>query len=290
MATSLAKLRARAKKLRIPATQIRSAGRDELESMIEDAEEYENGKPRKKVVRKKASRKGVVRKAVRKSATKSAPAKSTKARKGTAKRQTTRKTATRKTTKASGNSNGYQAKGGRNVLEDVDYSPHEDWNPRPGSAPDRIIRAMRKFRGNREKVYEFLLPDIDDFVKPKRADGSKWEKGDVGTNTRRGMLKYRIARTAWQFAVQTDQHDKATNRVEYGTGGTGAGIYKPNKRRATPQKATRGPGRPRKAQTKARATPKRTTAQKPAQRRAVRKTSVKATSRKSAARKPVRRR
>jgi hypothetical protein len=289
MATALQTLRAKAKRLGVPSGAIRSADRDELETLIEDAEES-NGRPTKKAARravKKVTRRPVRKATGRKSATKSVPAKSRKS--GTAKRQTTRT----RTTAKKASTNGYQAKGGRNMLEDVDFSPHEDWNPRPGSAPDRIIKALRKFRGNRAKVFDFLVGDIGDFVPTRRADGSAWEKGD-GPNSRKGMLRYRISRTAWQFAMQTGQHEAATNRVEYGTGGTGAGIWKRQKAKAT-QKATgatqkRGRGRPKGSTTKKRTTTQkatqsrtRATARKPQARRAVRKSTTTRTTKRTAA-------
>jgi uncharacterized low-complexity protein len=46
------------------------------------------------------------------------------------------------------------------------------------------------------------------------------------------MLRYRISRTLFDFAVQTGQHEVAKNRVQYGTGGTGQGVWKPAKRQA----------------------------------------------------------
>ena len=86
------------------------------------------------------------------------------------------------------------------------------------------------------------------------------------------MLAYRIARTAWDFALKTGQHEKAENRVEYGTGGTGAGVWKPAKKatakartatKAAPKKAAKG----RNSRPAARkAAPKKTTTR----RRAVR--------------------
>lgn len=291
MATPLAKLREQAKRLGITASQIRSADRDELEGLIEDAQAPR--KPRKKAVAKKSTRtatrrtttarKPAGRKPARKSATKSVPAKSAR---GTAKRQTTRRAAT----KATGNSNGYKAKGGRNLLDGVDYSETEGWNPRPGTAPDRIVKALRKFRGNREKVFDFLVDDIGDFVKPKKSDGSAWVKGD-GPGTRKGMLRYRISRTAWQFALATGQHETASNRVEYGTGGTGTGTFKRAKSRTkasttkTARKSTRKPaGRQRAAQSRTGAKRGRPAkAQTTTRRRAVRKTATRTTGRRAAA-------
>jgi hypothetical protein len=264
MATALQKLRQKAKELGVSSSAIRSANRDELEQLVADA-----GKPAKKKLAKKATAKKPARKPVRKaaaskptrSAKKSAPAKSRKS--GTAKRQTAQKSKASSTSK-------YEAKGGRNTLDGVDFSDTEGWNPRPGSAPDRIVKALRKFRGNRAKVFDFLVDDIGDFVPTKRSDGSAWEKGD-GPNSRKGMLRYRISRTAWQFAVQTGQHESSTNRVEYGTGGTGTGTFKRAKagRKATTKAATtRKPTRKSTAKSSA---------------RTVRKATAKGTQRKTAA-------
>lgn len=261
MAVALQKLREQAKKLGVSSKEIRQADRDELESLIADAK---NGSGSKKVA-KKAVKKAVAKKRTvkRTVAKKSAPAKSTKA-KGTAKRQTTRKA----TAKKSNSTSGYQAKGGRNTLDSVDYGETDGWNPRPGTAPDRIVKALKKFKGNRQKVYEFLLPDIGDFVKTKKRDGSAWEKGE-GQGSRKGMLKYRISRTAWQFALQTGQHESSTNRVTYGTGGTGAGVFKRAGRKSaaaktTTRKATRKAAKPAARKVKV-------ATRKPAARKAVRK-------------------
>jgi hypothetical protein len=244
MAT-LKALKARAAKLKIPNSKIRGADEDELLEMISDAES--NGKPKRAVkksavkVMKKTAKKSSVKKSASK---KSAPAKSRGASK--AKRQTTKK--------AKATSNGYVPKGGRNVLDEIDWSDDEGWNARKGSAPDRILRSLRKFRGNRTKVFDALLPDIGDFVKPKRANGVKFTKAE-----RENMLKYRIARTAWDFAIKTGQHEKAKNRVEYGTGGTGDGSFKKAKKgtaKKAAQKASkpsRKRGRPKGSTTKAKA-------------------------------------
>lgn len=198
MAT-LAVLRKQAKAKGIPASEIKAA--TTASALAEVIKTF--GKPAKKsgAVKKSA--------AVKKSSgRKSAPAKS-KRTTGTAKRPTAAK------------SNGYVAKGGRNVLDSVDYNETDGWNARPGSAPDRIVKALKKFRGNRDKVFDFLADDIWDFVGKKMRDGSKRTKADAEK-----MLRYRIARTEWDFAMRTGQHSKATNRVEYGTGGTGEGTFK----------------------------------------------------------------
>jgi hypothetical protein len=236
----LDKLRKQAKKLGVPTKEIRVASREELESLI--AEHSDNGGTRKKTKARKAVRKAVAKKKV---AAKSAPA--TKSRKsGKAKRQTTRKSEST-----------YEAKGARNTLDGVDYSETEGWNPRPGSTADRIVKLLKKYKGNRDKVYDALLSDIGDFVKPKRADGSAWVKGD-GPGSRKAMLRYRISRTAWQFALNTGQHEIAGNRVEYGTGGTGEGVFK-RKSRKGGRKTTTATRKPQKAARKSKGTTRRRT-------------------------------
>lgn len=176
--------------------------------------------------------------------------KSAVAKKKSGNSKTAKKTSTKKTTaKKSGNvkkstttkSNGYVAKGGRNTLDGVDYTETEGWNPREGSAPDRIVKALRRFKGNRSKVFDFLASDVWDFVGKKMADGSKRSKPDA-----EAMLRYRISRTAWDFALRTGQHEAAANRVEYGTGGTGEGVFKRRKsgsaKKATAKKSSKKSG------------------------------------------------
>ena len=55
------------------------------------------------------------------------------------------------------------------------------------------------------------------------------------------MLRYRISRTAFDFAVRTGQHEPSDNRVEYGTGGTGNGTFKHAKAKKSAPKASSKP-------------------------------------------------
>ena len=210
MAT-LAELRKEAKGMGIPATAIRGAeNARELQKII-DSHGSGNSKP---VAKKKgAVKKSAVAKkksgAVKKSATvkkSSASSKKSPAKSTTAKRTSA--------AKRDGDS-------GRHLLDSVNYSNTDGWNPRKGSAPDRIVNALRKFKGNRSKVFDFLKGDVWDFAGKKKRDGSKRTKAEA-----EAMLVYRIARTDWDFALRTGQHEKSENRVEYGTGGTGAGTFK----------------------------------------------------------------
>lgn len=266
----LADLRKKAKSLGIPAAEIRSASTvSELQELIDSyskpkARKKSGGRPAKKSTIKPTGRK---RGRPKGSTTRSKPARKSKpapARsRGKAKRQTTARSAS---------PSAYVPKGGRNLLDRVDYSKTDGWNPRDGSAPDRIVKALRKFKGNREKVFDLLVKDLWDFVGRKKANGTKRTKAEA-----EDYLHYRIARTDWDFAVRTGQHDIAENRVEYGTGGTGEGTFrKTGRKRGRPRKAEEAPkrrGRPPKAESARKPAAKRgrpagrKTARKPAARR-----------------------
>jgi hypothetical protein len=225
MAT-LAALRKEAKAAGIPAKAIRLAGSAaELSALIAS-----NGKPRKASAVKavKAAKKSVVKKATVKSAAKKAPA--AKSTKGKAKRPST-------TRPKAGDT-------GRALIGDVDFNATGEWEPRKGSAPDRIIRALKKVRGNRDKAFDLLVPDLWDFMGKVKRNGQKRTKAEA-----HAMLKYRIARTLWDFCLKTNQHDKATNRIEYGTGPNAKPKSKRAKKAAvtTPKKR----GRPKGSTTKA---------------------------------------
>lgn len=257
---SLHKMKMKAKRAGVPVAQLRAANSvDAVQELLDEV--TGNGSASKTTARKavkkatrvqkvRKARKSVAKPATRKSATKTKPAAKPK-RKPAANRSAERTSAParsrgtakrRSTAKATKTTSGYVPKGGRALLpDDLDFSEDryldgKGWNPREGSPPDRIIRALRKFRGNREKVFDFLVDDIWDFVGKRMANGDKRTRDNAES-----MLRYRIARTAWQFAIQTDQHDVATNRVQYGTGDTGNGSYKPAKARKTAQKSTRRP-------------------------------------------------
>ena len=130
------------------------------------------------------------------------------------------------------------------MLSRINYSKTDGWNPREGSAPDRIVKALKKFKGDREKVFQHLKSDVWDFVGKQKRNGDKRTKDEALE-----MLNYRIARTDWQFGIATGQHEVATDRVEYGTGGTGQGTFKRGKGTSSkPSKKTGAKrGRPAKA-------------------------------------------
>ena len=221
---SLGALRKQAKEAGIAAAVIRSASTaEELQSILDDHAAPAAKRAVKKAhpVKKTAVKKTAAKKNTAKANSKSAPAKSKPAAKKSA--------TTGKAKRTTAGTNGYVPKGGRNLLDGVDFTNDEGWNARDGSAPDRIVKALRKAKGNRERVFEALKGEIWEFVGKKNAKGEKRTKSDA-----EAMLRYRIARTAWDFAMRTGQHEKASNRVEYGTGGTGQGVFKPKTRKAAP--------------------------------------------------------
>lgn len=260
MAT-LAALRKRAKDLGLSASDIRSASTtSELESLIADFSGNGNGskakakaKAKKKAAtatqRKSTAKRGSARKPQR---SKSVPARSQKS--GAAKRPTT---ATKRKATAS------TANGGRNLLDGVNFSQTDGWNAREGSIPDQIVSLLRKFRGNRTKVFDTMVKSIGDFIPARKRDGSKRTKEE-----RTEMLMYRINRTAWEFAKATGQHEPSGNRVEYGTGGTGEGVWVPADDRPVKKRASAKRSTAKRGATTRKATGKRAAAQRGSQKAA----------------------
>jgi hypothetical protein len=194
---SLGQLRNAAKALGVPGPVIRAARTPEaLMAVISGFTMGDTPKaPAKKSARKAAANKAATTRPVKKASRPVATQPVTQPVKKTA----VRPPAGKQTPTGSGM--------GRNVLGEIDYSQTEGWNAREGSAPDRIVKALRRFNGNREKVFDYLSEDIWDFMGRNKRDGSKRTKDEAES-----MLRYRISRTAWDFALQTDQHQVSTNR------------------------------------------------------------------------------
>jgi hypothetical protein len=232
----LAELRKKAKGLGISAAVLRGATTaPELQKIIAD----HGSKPRKKSAVKKSA-------PARKPARKATVAKKTAAKKSPGRKAST--PAKSKGAKAKRSSNSTD---GRNTLGKINFNDSEGWNPRSGSAPDLIIKALKKCKGDRTKAFGLLKGDIWNFVSKKKMNGTKRTKSEAES-----MLKYRISRTLFDFAIATGQHESSTNRVKYGTGGTGNGTFKPAKAKAAKKPA---------------AAKKKTTAAKPARKAGGRK-------------------
>jgi hypothetical protein len=206
---TLGQLRQSAKGLGIPASDIRSAtSADELQALI--VQFMNGGSTKTKTTRKPAApkRTATARKAATKSVRRGRPPKA--ATRTAVKSKPAAKSATTGKAKRS-----TADESGRMMLGDVDFNVTDGWNAREGSPPDLIVKALRRFKGNRSKVFTHLLPNIWDFVGRKMQDSTKRSQASAET-----MLQYRISRTAWDFAMKTGQHEKSTNRAEYGTQGT----------------------------------------------------------------------
>ena len=249
--TTLGQLRLSAKALGIPAPAIRGLGSEELSALI--AEKLNGGGSTTKAPARK---------------TRTAPARKTTVARKTAASAKSKPAAKSTTGKAKRSTSGTGNGSGRHLLVDVDYNQTENWNAREGSAPDLIVKALRRFKGNRAKVFDALVPKIGTFVNPKDSQGRKRSKENAEE-----MLRYRISRTAWDFAMKTGQHEKSTDRVEYGSNAAS----KPARRQTNPsaRKATGSPRTATKTRTAPRATRKTATRQKAAQRPAARKTATK---------------
>jgi len=256
---TIADLRSEAKRMGISVSTIRGAATAaELQEIISD---YRGeSRPRKKsagrTVRKASAARKVRKATARGTQRKTAAGRTVSTRKAAGRKKAApaaRTTARRKAAPAK-SQRGAQAKrqstarrtnhgdSGRNRLDRIDYSYTEGWNPREGSPPDRIIKALKRFRGDRDKVFAFLVPHVWDFVSRNYRDGSKRTKAEAENH-----LAWRIARTDWEFAIRTGQHEASKNRVEYGTGGTGNGNYKPTRRKAAPAKRKAAPARKKAA-------------------------------------------
>lgn len=243
MAAKLAELRKQAKDLGIAPALIRACDTpEELQSVItgfgggNDADAP--AKPRKKAHGKVAKAKGKKGNSTSASS-KSAPAATKSAKSGKAKRPTA--------AKAKKQNTGTDGPTGRNLLNGVDFSSTDGWNPREGSPPDRIVKALKRYKGNRGKVFDALVGEIWEFVGKKKADGSKRNKADAES-----MLRYRISRTAFDFAVRTGQHETSDNRATYGEGGTGQGIFK-RKGKGNSAKASKSASKSKSTPAKAKA-------------------------------------
>jgi len=205
MAVDVLKLKKAAVAAGMDKDEARKATRAVLEAFLAKkqtrtvAKKKTTGAPAKKKTtpaRKPAAKKATVKTTRKPAAKKSAPAKA----------PATRKTAKRPATPASDGS-------GRNLLGQLDFTVTDGWNPRAGSAVDIIFRALKKYRGNVDKTFDALVGNIGEFVGVRMQDGTKRTKAN-----REDMLRYRISRTKFDFAIRTGQHEIATERVAYGTG------------------------------------------------------------------------
>src|SRR4029078_9171390 len=89
-----------------------------------------------------------------------------------------------------------------------------------------------------DKAYNALLSTINDHVPARKGDGSKRTKAE-----KQAYLREQVNRLPFDFVTKNGQHQISSNRVEYGTGGTGAGVFK---RAKGAKQSTRKPAKAQK--------------------------------------------
>jgi len=238
MASDLIKLKKEAIKLGMDKSTARGANRSTLQNFIDGAGKApakKKGSTTTTAAKKKASTSSTTRK-------KAAPAAKKSASTGKAKRAAVKPKAKRNSSND----------GGRNMIGSLDFTVEDGWNPRANSPVAVIFKAIKKTKGNVDKAFDILAPNVRDFVSTKKADGTKRTKDEMHK-----MLRYRINRTIWQFAMQTGQHEASTNRVEYGTGDYASKTRKPARKAANTRKNSKPNTRKAAAKPKGRAKAKR---------------------------------
>jgi hypothetical protein len=141
---------------------------------------------------------------------------------------------------------------GRNQIGRVNYSNTDGWNPREGSLTHTIYLSLRKHKGDRDKVFAELWQDWKELVGKKR-DGSRRNQADADN-----YLAFAIARTDWDFAVKTGQHEVSVNRSN--SAGNGPPAKRAPARKSvvdTPKRRGRPPKAATASKTKPEAAPKR---------------------------------
>lgn len=245
MPENILKLKKQAVAAGMPKADAMKADRKTLNAFLADDEKP--SKPKKGVTKKKATKKGAT------TTTKKSTKKATKAeRKATPTKPSTKK-ATRKPAKRSENTGDL----GRVGIDKsrLDWSAESDeWNPKKGGPVEKLFKALKKSKGNIDKAYEIVKGDLYEFVGKTKRDGTKRTKDEA-----QAMLRYRLNRTLYEFAVRTGQHNGAAseNRAAYGTGvyattrkvkparaksstKKSSGGKKSSSRKATPNPAKRG--------------------------------------------------
>jgi hypothetical protein len=110
--------------------------------------------------------------------------------------------AAKKTTRASSNGDA-----GRNQIDvsNVDWSA--EWTGGTRGNRAIIMKALRRFKGNRAKVVKHLEGNAQKMFAKSSKDGHKYNKAEA-----MNLLKWYISRVAFDFVTGTGQHEIATNR------------------------------------------------------------------------------
>lgn len=238
---NIVKLRKAAIKEGMDAAEARTASRKALEQFIADASDNGNEPVRKRKSVKKAPRASTsARTATRKTKVEKEtrkPGRPKKAKVEATKSARPKKSATRTSAPAAKSATAGKAKRqtaasngdepGRMTVGKIDYMEDEGWNPREGSVTWEIFRALKKAKDNVEKAIEALTPRLSELTPSKRRDGTKLNKAE-----RIDILRYRVNRTRFDFAVKTGQHEPSTNRKEYTRASSNGQKTKPRAKKA----------------------------------------------------------
>lgn len=283
MANDVIKLRAEAKVLGIdgyrkmsPAELAdaikRAKGTKGGKTAAKPAETSTNGasakrKPAAKTARKTATktadkpkaspRKSASKTMARKTSVKSAPATSAK-KTGTAKRPASGAGKTKITARATTPKAKTNGAVGRMAIDNasIDWTVESSVGNDPKSNRGVIMKYLRQFKGNVEKVYGKLADKAQEMY-PKTAEGRKRGKADA-----QALLRWHISRVKFDFVKDTNQHESVS--------------------RSNGSKATSASKSAGKSKAKPKATRKPAARQKPAQ-RATRGSTKKPATRKSTA-------
>jgi hypothetical protein len=198
VAESILKLKKKAVDAGMPKADAMKADRKTLDEFLS----VDHSKS--KVTKKKVAKKKV--------AARTTTTKKSTTRKASEKKAPARKTSTRKAPKRDENTDGF----GRLNIGSLDWSAESDeWNPKKGGPVERLFKALKSCKGDVDKAMAKVEDSVWDFVGKTKRDGTKRKKDDA-----LAMLRYRLNRTKFEFAVRTGQHSSADakNRAAYGTG------------------------------------------------------------------------
>jgi hypothetical protein len=140
-----------------------------------------------------------------------------------------------------------------------------------------IMRALRKFNGNKEKVFTALKDAAQTLYPRNKRSGERYNKAKSLE-----LLRWHIGRVAFDYVVQTGQHTVSSNRAAYGHS-TDPQAVKRREARGVSSTGTTGRKSAPKAQTARKPAPTPKKAQTPARKPAAASTPKSAAGRKTAA-------
>lgn len=183
-----------------------STGTTAAKSASTNGRKRGSGAAVKSAVKKAAStvtKKATTKKSTgRKSASaKSAPAKAKRPTTGAKRGGSTAKKST--TTRSSSNGNA-----GRNVIDNSKIDWTAESNVGASEPRATIMKWLRKFKGDVEKVYNKLEGDVATLYKANKRTGEKYTQAK-----RKELLRWHISRVKFDFVMDSGQHEKSTNRT-----------------------------------------------------------------------------